>query len=77
MPEVETVSGSVSAFLRGGPPTLPELFRIVDAVVADSARLVIAHRGRNEHFAFTGKFQDLEGVAVPVAEWAYSTAIAE
>ncbi|UNO39521.1 DUF5988 family protein [Streptomyces sp. MST-110588] len=77
MPEVDIISGSVSVFLRGGPPTLPQTFCIADAVVADSSRLVIAHRGRNEHFAFTGKFKNLEGTAMPVAEWGYSTAIAE
>ncbi|CAM5416262.1 hypothetical protein SRIM_036735 [Streptomyces rimosus subsp. rimosus ATCC 10970] len=53
------------------------MISIVDAAIADSDRLVIVHCGRNEHFTFTGRLRDLGGAAVPVAEWAYSTAIAE
>ncbi|MFK8850112.1 DUF5988 family protein [Streptomyces sp. Ac-502] len=59
MPEGKTAPEEISAFLRGGPPTLPQMFSLADAVIADSDRLVIAHCGRNEHFTFTGWFQRL------------------
>ncbi|MFF3699098.1 DUF5988 family protein [Streptomyces sp. NPDC002221] len=77
MSEMQSVSGSAKAFLLGGPPTLQALYCLSDAVVADSERVVVAHCGRNEHFAFTGASRDLEGISVPIAEWAYSTVIAE
>ncbi|MEU6965473.1 DUF5988 family protein [Streptomyces chrestomyceticus] len=77
MSEVEAGSGKLKAVLQGGPPNLPKMFSLAQAVIADRDRLVIAHCGRNEHFTFTGRLLELEGMAMPVAEWTYSTAIAE
>ncbi|MEU7203614.1 DUF5988 family protein [Streptomyces sp. NPDC045470] len=77
MSEAEGGSGKVKAVLQGGPSTLPKTFPLAQALIADRNRLVIAHCGRNEHFAFTGRLLELEGMTMPVAEWMYSTAIAE
>ncbi|WP_030020030.1 DUF5988 family protein [Streptomyces monomycini] len=77
MSEADIIPGNTNAFLWGGPATLPQIVPVAEAVIADSDRLVIAHRGRNEHFVFTGRLRCQEGMAVPVAEWVYSTAIAE
>ncbi|MEU7226421.1 DUF5988 family protein [Streptomyces chrestomyceticus] len=77
MSEADTRSGKVKVVLQGGPPTLPKMFFLAHAAIVDRDRLVIAHCGRNEHFTFTGEVVELEGMGMPVAEWMYSTAIAE
>ncbi|MBZ4319957.1 DUF5988 family protein [Streptomyces huiliensis] len=65
------------AVLTGGPASLPRVVSLRDAALVDDERLIITHRGRNEHYRFTGSHERVDRQDAPVASWQYSTAVAE
>ncbi|MET8825077.1 DUF5988 family protein [Streptomyces sp. NPDC004610] len=63
--------------LSGGPPELPQVYRLPPDVPESSEKIAVAYYGCNEHFERTVESTFTEKGTLCVFRWSYSTKIAE
>lgn len=64
-------------FLTGGPVELPRLYQPSCHLQELPSKVSVPFYGRHQHFERSDGVELVDGIALPVYRWTYSTAIAE